>query len=343
MSIHWGGRGAGHISRWSASTTGVPSLVLDFLTTTSLDSRVTFTRASTATFVGSNGLIQSAAINAPRFDYDPVTLAAKGLLIEDQRVNLLLNSLLNGTVLLTQNVTVTAVAHTISFYGTGTITLTGASAATVTGTGVYPNRRTLTFTPSAGTLTCTVSGSVQYAQLEVGAFATSFIPTAGAAVTRSADVATMTGTNFSSWYNPTEGTVVANFDTYAPSVADGFGRVYQIDNATNNNVIALQKNNGGGSQFFGYVAVSGAGQATLFTSAISANTPAKVATAYKLNDFGQATNGGTLVTDASGTIPTVSQMRIGSLSGVSSLNGHVRQISYYNTRLLNSQLQTLTT
>ena len=321
---------------------GRPAMFLNFIGTNSLDSRVTFTRASTATFVGSNGVIQSAAINAPRFDYDPATLAAKGLLFEDQRANLLLNSLLNGAVLSTQSVTVTAVSHTISFYGTGTITLTGAATATVTGTGVYPNRRTLTFTPIVGVLLCTVTGSVQYAQLEVGAFATSFIPTAGTAVTRNADVALMTGTNFSSWYNAIEGTVVANFDTYAPSVVDGFGRVYQIDNATNNNTIALLKNNGFGSQYFGYVAVAGAGQATLFTSAISANTPAKVATAYKLNDFAQATNGGSLVTDTSGTIPTVSQMRIGSISGVSSLNGHIRQISYYNTRLLNSQLQTLT-
>jgi hypothetical protein len=47
-----------------------------------------FTRASTATFVGSNGLIQSAAINAPRFDHDPVTGVCKGLLIEEPRTNL---------------------------------------------------------------------------------------------------------------------------------------------------------------------------------------------------------------------------------------------------------------
>ena len=46
-----------------------------------------FTRGSTATFVGSNGLIQTAAINAPRFDHDPVTLACKGLLIEEGRTN----------------------------------------------------------------------------------------------------------------------------------------------------------------------------------------------------------------------------------------------------------------
>ena len=53
---------------------------------------ITFTRASSATFTGSNGLIQTAATNAPRFDYDPVTLAAKGLLIEEQRTNLFLYS-----------------------------------------------------------------------------------------------------------------------------------------------------------------------------------------------------------------------------------------------------------
>jgi hypothetical protein len=50
------------------------------------------TRGSTGTFVGSNGLIQSAAINSPRFDHDPVTLACKGLLIEESRTNLLTQS-----------------------------------------------------------------------------------------------------------------------------------------------------------------------------------------------------------------------------------------------------------
>jgi len=51
-----------------------------------------FTRGSSATFVGSNGLIQSAAVNAARFDHDPVTLACKGLLIEESRTNNVFNS-----------------------------------------------------------------------------------------------------------------------------------------------------------------------------------------------------------------------------------------------------------
>ena len=50
---------------------------------------ITFTRASTATFVGSNGLIQSATTNTPRIDFDPVTNDRKGLLIEECRTNLL--------------------------------------------------------------------------------------------------------------------------------------------------------------------------------------------------------------------------------------------------------------
>jgi hypothetical protein len=44
------------------------------------------------------------------------------------------------------------------------------------------------------------------AQVEAGAFATSYIPTVASQVTRSADSAVMTGTNFSSWYNASEGT-----------------------------------------------------------------------------------------------------------------------------------------
>jgi hypothetical protein len=72
------------------------SLDLQFATDKTLTARKgptpVFTRASTATFVGSNGLIQSAAINAARFDHDPVTLACKGLLIEESRTNLILRS-----------------------------------------------------------------------------------------------------------------------------------------------------------------------------------------------------------------------------------------------------------
>lgn len=149
------------------------------------------TRASTATYANSTGQIASAAVNALRISYDPLALTDPPVALVETTAatNLLLNSAIAGTNLATQSVTVTAVPHTLSFYGTGTVTLSGASTAgPAVGAGAYPARRTLTFTPAAGSLTLTVTGTVQYAQLETGSRASSFIPTAGAPATRAADV-----------------------------------------------------------------------------------------------------------------------------------------------------------
>ena len=52
---------------------------------------ITFSRASGGTFLGSNGLLQTAANNVPRIEYD-ATGAVKGLLIEEARTNLLTHS-----------------------------------------------------------------------------------------------------------------------------------------------------------------------------------------------------------------------------------------------------------
>jgi hypothetical protein len=66
------------------------TLDLNFMFPGSLDSRVTFTRASTATYTDSTGTIQTAATNAPRWDYASGVL--RGLLIEEQRTNIWLQS-----------------------------------------------------------------------------------------------------------------------------------------------------------------------------------------------------------------------------------------------------------
>lgn len=72
----------------SRPTYALPAFGFDFLTGV-LSPSITFTRASTGTFTGSNGLIQTAAIDTPRFTYAPVGLAPLGLLVEPQRINVL--------------------------------------------------------------------------------------------------------------------------------------------------------------------------------------------------------------------------------------------------------------
>jgi len=79
------------------------------------------------------------------------------------------NILLATEALATQSVTTLAAQYTLSFTGTGSVTLSGTATGTLTGNGT--DRVSLTFTPTAGTLTLTVSGSVTKAQLELGAVA----------------------------------------------------------------------------------------------------------------------------------------------------------------------------
>jgi len=67
-----------------------PSFFNHFSKSKVLDPRFTYTRASTATYVDENGVLQVAAANQPRFDHDPVSGVCEGLLIESQRTNFLL-------------------------------------------------------------------------------------------------------------------------------------------------------------------------------------------------------------------------------------------------------------
>lgn len=315
----------------------LPRLALDF-TTASLDPRITFTRTTDAlnpaTYINSFGIITAATNDQPRFDYDPVTLVCKGLLIEESRTNLLLNSLIDGTVLNTQIVAVTAVSTTLSFYGTGTVTLSGAHSASVVGTGAYPTRTTYSFTPTASALTLTVTGTVQYAQLEVGTFATSYIPTTSAALTRNADVAVMTGTNFSDWFNASEGT----FEVQSTVGVSG-AAVLSVNDGSTNNFITFSANGsfGGAARTFS-IRTATVYQTTFNVATVSTQTVTQWCGAYKQNNCANSVNAVATVTDALVSLPTVNQLFIGGLTSPG-LNGHMMKIMYWSQRLTNNEVR----
>ena len=65
-----------------------PTLNLNFALSKTLDPRLSFTRNTIGTYVGTDGLIKTAAAGEARFDHDPITGESLGLLIEYQFTNL---------------------------------------------------------------------------------------------------------------------------------------------------------------------------------------------------------------------------------------------------------------
>lgn len=65
-----------------------PALLLDFVNSQRVDPRLTFSRSSVGTYLDRAGVLRTAAVNAPRIDYDPVTGVCRGLLMEPERTNL---------------------------------------------------------------------------------------------------------------------------------------------------------------------------------------------------------------------------------------------------------------
>ena len=344
----------------------------------------------------------AAAYYGPRFDYDPVTLAPKGLLIEEQRTNLALysdqfdnatwvygtsctytpnalvspdgsqtadlytiGSTVNGTY---QSVTVTAsTAYTFSFYvRLGTVSATNFLLAVYNNTGaafiasdVVPTqtptasgwtRITYSFTTPVG---CTsvrvypfrntaISSGTFYlwgAQLEAGAFATSYIPTTTASATRAADVATMVGANFSNWYNQSEGSVFVEASRIGSIASQN---VWNINDGSFNNQITAFFTLGNDYRLD--VAVGGVSQAAIVgANSTVLNQPVKSASAYKTNDFAISVNSAAAATDTSGSVPVTSRLSIGANAAASTFfNGYIRKIAYYNRRLANSELQAIT-
>ena len=172
------------------------------------------------------------------------------------------------------------------------------------------------------------------AQLEAGAFATSYIPTTTTSLTRNADVVSMTGTNFSSWYNASEGAV---FVQIFRGDATGSSRgAWRIDSGATNNGMDYRPYGSNNT-----VNISGASQVDIYPGGGVANSVVKNVFGYKVNNFAAATNGGAVATDTLGNLPTVNQMVIGGLSSATGqiLCGHVQKMSYWPQRLTDAEIR----
>ena len=400
-----------------------PSLDLNFAANKSLvddisgNNLITFTRDSIGTFVGSNGLIQTAASGVPRFDHNPTTGGSLGLLVEEARIN----SLLQSSDLTEAGWTLAGFARTANSTTAPDGTNTAVKIASTTGTfgflersGVSSPAGVVTYswyakaaeanwfaiadiqlgllvayfnlatgalgTRAAGTAhtitpvgngwyRCSVTGSnglssrwgcfasnsdntltpapigngvhVWGPQLEAGSFPTSYIPTVASEVTRAADVASITGANFSSWYNNTEGTVFTDFRLEADRAGTRWATQIGPTASTgpNSNVIGKVDNN------LAYAETRNA-SATQYSASITFPSSRRARIAYAIKNLShQAAFNGVLATAGTGTLGTPSDtvLLLGrNVSSTEILCGTIARLTYWPSRLNDKSLPYIT-
>ena len=414
------------------------SLDLNFMTPGTLDPRITFTRASGATYTDASGVIQTVVTNAPRWDYDPVTHALRGLLIEEARTNTIFPSLLvtganwgaigsttesasatagpdgttNSVTLLAASSTINDVrgaengvapgtsgtAYTASVYLKTSSTAnayiqinTGGAAAAyfdlTAGTGLVGadlgggiTNKSVAITPCLNgwyrvsfTFTAGASGNIAFyigpcttvsssgdnrpyigvvgqgiyvwgAQLEQGAFPTSYIPTTAAAVTRAADVATMPT---STWFNAAASSLAADFivaQAPNPSLANSRSPA-GLGSGTDANVIRLWGQLSNSSNAAISTAIASANTNSAALGATTANAVMKLAGAWNGTTSVGSLNGAAAASQSIGMPAGLNTLTIGDTSPGSTnyLNGWVRRVRYWNAALSAAQLQSVTT
>jgi hypothetical protein len=377
---------------------------------------ITFTRASTATYFDSTGTLQSAAIDAPRLDYNPSTLAAQGLLIEESRTNLCLQSedfattwTVAGTATITTNQltspagTLTADLLTTPSLGTNRVQQAGTAVVSTTyaasvfvkagningltfrlffsgGTSVDTyadfifSSATFSGVNGAGVfsaqncgngwyrITCVVAsgnntawdmrvgglistaqtGTTAYvwgAQLEAGAFPTSYIPTTTTALTRAADVASVN--TLSPWFNSASGTLYVEGQLATGINPATPAALVSLDDTTLSNRMQLRRQSGGIVGDFRFVSSGGNFTGTATVGTLTGIN--KQAAAYAVSDQSGVVNG-TLMTGITpvATLPTITRLVLGDGPGSTPLNGWLRRVTFYPRRLSNAELQTIT-
>jgi hypothetical protein len=389
-----------------------------------------YTPTTTAPITNYIPALQTAAVNTPRFEHNPITGESLGLEIEEQRTNLLLrseefdnaswskfqvtvnaNSVIspdgllsadsiiestaNSVHQLSQTLSITSgVTYVLSCYvkpagrtvfrmdgndaafgggnyctfdlGTITVTNSGNSIGTITavGNGWYRCTASLTAiaTTSGSVAIVLMSGSLTSytgdgysgiyiwgAQLEAGAFPTSYIPTVASQVTRNADEVSIEGANFTSFHNGSQGTVYtdtvtfglvdssANNRRYAFALNSGAGSSandFLFSGATTVGVFVISRNGGDTLTSSGGSGVTSLSNGQIIKSAISFNTAG-------ISRVCNGINGADIVRPLNPARFT--RLVIGNeTNNIRYLNGYIKKLSYYPLKLTNAELQEMT-
>jgi hypothetical protein len=349
----------------------------------------------------------TAAVYAPRFDHDPLTLACKGLLIEEARTNVFVFSQVftnvnwnktrssitanaatapDGTLTADKLVedttvssthtlgssTVPAVPATLSVFAkkgernwivlraagsndffnldTGVATTNvNSPRITALGNGWYRcsvvalvgTQSSIQMSADGITTTYTGDGTsgifVWGAQFEAGSFPTSYIPTTTASVVRSADVCSITGADFTGFYNQSEGSFACNYSIFTGFTGNRYAASIEDTPGGTQNGFAFRNTNNAVSFIAGggYNSTIGAVTTTI-SKHISAYSGLTEFVYVKDSVVGTTTGAGT----RDPSLPI--RMSIGSLEGGFIVCGHISAIRYYRKRLPNAKLQALT-
>jgi hypothetical protein len=184
----------------------------------------------------------------------------------------------------------------------------------------------------------TSSASFWGAQIEQGSYPTSYIPTNGTAVTRSAETAY--GSGDASTFNDSEGVLMAEISALANDLTNR----YIVLGTTSNNVYIRYQNSSNSLRC--NVTVNGSSQFIAIFNLDDETINSKISVKYKENDFSLYVNGFKLKTDLGGstfTNGTLTELAFDNgLSNQFPFYGNTKQIQYYDSALTDSELETLT-
>ena len=186
----------------------------------------------------------------------------------------------------------------------------------------------------------TITIEVCAAQVELGSYPTSYIPTSGSAVTRNKDIFTRDG--ISSLINSTEGVLFAEIAALSD---DETNREITLSDGSSNNYVLIRFNNGGSNRIYTRVDVGGGIQYFNLNTSHTITDINKIAIKWKNSNFCTFINGVKVSLQLSGSTfsaNTLSELNFDNGTGANNFFGKVKQLQVYKTALTDAQLTSLT-